>query len=81
MHKFGQYPNLSSCATILDGLFKCHLSSDAISLFREIEKNNLDLNIEIYNVVLDGMCRAGKLNDACELFSYLPAKGLKPRSM
>ncbi|XLR24856.1 hypothetical protein S83_052756 [Arachis hypogaea] len=43
-----------------------------------MEKNNLDLNIVTYSVVLRGMCHAGKLNDALELFSCLPAKVLKP---
>jgi len=46
-------------------------------VFRESEKMNLDLNIVIYNIILDGLCSLGKLNEAQEIFSCLPSKGVK----
>ena len=43
-----------------------------------MEDKKLDHNIVIYNILIDGLCNAGKLIAARELFYSLPAKGLQP---
>ena len=43
-----------------------------------MEDKKLDHNIVIYNILIDGLCNAGKLIAARELFYSLPTKGLKP---
>ncbi|KAL1350057.1 hypothetical protein AAHE18_07G199300 [Arachis hypogaea] len=75
MHKHGQMANLQTCAVMLDGLCKCQLLSEATSLFELMEKSGLDLNIVIYNIMLDGMWAVGEVKGAWKLFSSLPAKG------
>ena len=52
-----QVPSLHTCAVVLDGLFKCWLDSEVVSLFTVMEKSGLDLDIVIYNIILDGMCK------------------------
>jgi pentatricopeptide repeat protein len=42
-----------------------------------MEDKKLDLNIMIYNILIDGMCHVGKLTTATELFNSLPTKGFQ----
>ncbi|KAL0357439.1 UNVERIFIED_CONTAM: hypothetical protein Scaly_1429600 [Sesamum calycinum] len=44
----------------------------------ELEKKGLDLHINYFNIAIDGLCKAGKLDNARSLFSSLPSKGLQP---
>jgi pentatricopeptide repeat protein len=48
-----------------------------MTLFHEMEDKKLDLNIVIYNILIDDMCNAGKLTTAREFFNTLPTKGLQ----
>jgi pentatricopeptide repeat protein len=46
-----------------------------------MEDKKLDLNIMIYNILIDGMCHVGKLTTATKLFNSLPTKGFDKRRM
>jgi len=46
-------------------------------LFRALEESDLDLDIVIYNVMIDGLCKDGKLNDARKVLARLLVKGLR----
>jgi hypothetical protein len=48
-----------------------------MALFQEMEDKNLDLNIVIFNVLIDGMYNARKLTTSREMFSTLPTRGLQ----
>jgi pentatricopeptide repeat protein len=48
-----------------------------MTLLHEMEDKKLDLNIVIYNILIDGMCNARKITTARELFNTLPTKGLQ----
>ncbi|KAJ9162536.1 hypothetical protein P3X46_022301 [Hevea brasiliensis] len=43
-----------------------------------MEKSRLKVNCVSYNILINGMCRAGRLTDAKELFPRLFEKALKP---
>ena len=43
-----------------------------------MEDKNLDRNIVIYSILIHGLCNAGKLSAARELFYSLSTKGLQP---
>ena len=43
-----------------------------------MEDRGIFLKIVVYNILIDHMCKSGKLEDARKIFSCLPAKGLKP---
>jgi pentatricopeptide repeat protein len=43
-----------------------------------MEDRKLELNIIVYNFLIDGMCNVGKITAAGELFNTLPTKGLQP---
>ncbi|CAK7355453.1 unnamed protein product, partial [Dovyalis caffra] len=43
-----------------------------------IQRSGLKLNLVIYNILIDGMCKFGKIQDSKELFSGLPNKGFQP---
>ncbi|XP_020223170.1 putative pentatricopeptide repeat-containing protein At1g12700, mitochondrial isoform X3 [Cajanus cajan] len=66
MVKTGMMPDLQTLNVLVDAFCKEGKLMQA--------KSNLDLNIVSYSILLDGMCGAGKLNAAWELFSSLPAK-------
>jgi pentatricopeptide repeat protein len=48
-----------------------------MAFFQEMEDKNLDLNIVIFSVLIDGMCNARKLITSREMFSSLPTRGLQ----
>lgn len=73
----GQIPDLVTYSILLDYLCKnCHLP-EAMTLLKAIEGSNMDPNIPIYTIVIDGMCRADELEVARDLSYYL-CKGLNP---
>ncbi|KAK8562627.1 hypothetical protein V6N12_010701 [Hibiscus sabdariffa] len=43
-----------------------------------MRNSGLELDIIFYNVVIDGLCKAGHFEDANELFRELSVNGLKP---
>jgi hypothetical protein len=61
---YGMLPNLLTCAVVLDGLIKCHFRFEAMLVFRAMEESDLDLDIVIYNVMIDGLCKDGKMSDS-----------------
>jgi pentatricopeptide repeat protein len=46
-------------------------------LFQAMEDQKLDLNIVIYNILIDGTCHVVKLITASELFNSLLSKGFQ----
>ncbi|KAF5204486.1 Pentatricopeptide repeat-containing protein [Thalictrum thalictroides] len=62
----------------MDGLCKNDRFAEAIELYNLLEKNGLEANIVIYNIILDGMCKTRKLFEAKELFYNLSTKDLQP---
>ncbi|GLT72723.1 hypothetical protein SLA2020_446310 [Shorea laevis] len=53
MRGCGQPPDRQTCAILLDGLFKNLHFPEAMTLFQEMEDKRLDLNIVIYNILID----------------------------
>jgi pentatricopeptide repeat protein len=49
---------------------------DAMKLIRTLDTSSLNLGIDTYNCVLDGLCKEGELDLASELFWKLSHKGL-----
>jgi pentatricopeptide repeat protein len=49
----------------------------AMVLFQAMEDQKLDLNIVIYNILIDGTCHVVKLITASELFNSLLSKGFQ----
>ncbi|XP_039010571.1 putative pentatricopeptide repeat-containing protein At1g12700, mitochondrial [Hibiscus syriacus] len=43
-----------------------------------MQNSGLDLNIVCYNILIDGLCKAGHIEAAKELFCELVVNGLKP---
>jgi pentatricopeptide repeat domain-containing protein 1 len=64
MNEYGMVPNLLTCTVVLDGLIKCHFRFEAMLLFRAMEESDLDLDIVVYNVMIDGLCKDGKMSDS-----------------
>ncbi|GJU90183.1 putative tetratricopeptide-like helical domain-containing protein [Tanacetum coccineum] len=52
--------------------------SDALVLFRTLENSQLKKDVAMYNIMIDGCNKCGKLNLAMDLFDELLLKGLKP---
>ena len=62
---------------MLDDLCKNLHFPEATTLFQVMKDKKLDLNIVIYNILIDGTCHVGKLTTARELFNNLPNKGFQ----
>ncbi|KAE9453068.1 hypothetical protein C3L33_15038, partial [Rhododendron williamsianum] len=43
-----------------------------------MQDHSITLNIVVYGILINGMCEAGKIEDARKLFSSISTKGLKP---
>ncbi|KAL2334474.1 hypothetical protein Fmac_015687 [Flemingia macrophylla] len=88
MHKHGQLPNLRTCAIILDGLFKCHFHSEAISFFGKLNdalelfsclpSKGVKINVVIYTTMIKGLCKEGLLDEAEELLMKMEENGCPP---
>ncbi|KAK8643711.1 hypothetical protein V6N13_012994 [Hibiscus sabdariffa] len=71
-------------ATHMDALNKKPMSGeidkheDAFKLFQAMQNSKLELGIVSYNIVIDGLCKAGHIEVAKELFRELAFNGLKP---
>ncbi|KAL8482775.1 hypothetical protein ACS0TY_025714 [Phlomoides rotata] len=44
----------------------------------ELESKGEDLNVTYYNILMDALCRAGKLHAAEAMFNELHSRGLEP---
>jgi pentatricopeptide repeat protein len=75
MQGCGKHPNVQTYAILLDGLCKNLHFPKAMALFQEDKK--LDLNIVIYNILIDNTCHVRKLTTAREFFNSLPIKGFQ----
>ena len=74
----GQMPNLVTYSILLDYLCENGHFVEAMVLLKFIEGSNLDLDIKVYSIAIDGMCKVGQLEVevALDLFSNLSSKGL-----
>ena len=54
------------------------LLEKALVIFKDMQNSELELGTITYTIVIEGMCRDGKVEDAWELFCSLDLKGVKP---
>ncbi|XP_057489489.1 pentatricopeptide repeat-containing protein At1g62914, mitochondrial-like [Actinidia eriantha] len=59
-----------------DGLCKTRLIGEASSLVQMMERNGLYLDVFMYSILIDALCKDKKLYTARDLFNQLSAKGL-----
>ncbi|MCD7449273.1 hypothetical protein HAX54_051013 [Datura stramonium] len=76
----GSIPDLYTHCTLLNGYFKYGLVEEAILLFDKLERKieYTNTSIEFYNVMINGLCKNGKLDKARALFEKLSFIGLLP---
>ncbi|GKG37203.1 putative tetratricopeptide-like helical domain-containing protein [Tanacetum coccineum] len=55
--------------------------SDALVLFRKLEKDEMMKDTGLYTILIDEFSKCGILNMAMDLFDELMLKGLKPTIM
>ncbi|XP_022862868.1 putative pentatricopeptide repeat-containing protein At1g12700, mitochondrial [Olea europaea var. sylvestris] len=67
-------PNSASYDVLLNGFVINNCLMDAMEIIHTLERSGVNLGIETYNCVLDGLCKAGELDLACELFGKLSYK-------
>ncbi|MCD7449270.1 hypothetical protein HAX54_051010 [Datura stramonium] len=88
------YPNVLTFNIVIDGLCKKEvkdaeevmkhmvgkygLVEEAMLLFNKLERKREDTDIEFYNVVINGLCRNGKLHEARAVFEKVSLIGLLP---
>ncbi|CAI9781186.1 unnamed protein product [Fraxinus pennsylvanica] len=70
-------PDTATYTKLLDGFFKNNCVADAMELFHSLEISSFDLHIEVYNRVLDGLCKAGEIDIAKRESLILPLSYLK----
>ncbi|CAA7039195.1 unnamed protein product [Microthlaspi erraticum] len=49
----------------------------ALDLLRKMEERKIKLDAAKYNIIIDGLCKDGKLDDAINLFNEMEMKGIK----
>ncbi|GFQ07807.1 pentatricopeptide repeat-containing protein at1g62930 chloroplastic [Phtheirospermum japonicum] len=75
----GLKPNFYTYCNMLGGLFKNGQVERALLLLDELEhKEGEHLHIPYYNIAMDGLIEAKRLEQACVIFSDLASKGLEP---
>ncbi|GJW17304.1 pentatricopeptide repeat-containing protein [Tanacetum coccineum] len=78
MRAKGLKPNECTYRVILEGLCNNNLMEDALSLFHLMGDSNSCINV--YNILIDGASKCGKLDIARVLFEDLTNKGLHPNA-
>ncbi|KAK7363397.1 hypothetical protein VNO77_05539 [Canavalia gladiata] len=62
----------------LNILIKHNKLDDAICLFRELMRSNSHLEIFTFNILIQGLCRAGEIDEAFELLCCMRSFGCSP---
>ncbi|KAL5712294.1 hypothetical protein ACHQM5_014483 [Ranunculus cassubicifolius] len=69
------YPcNEVTCGVVINGIGKTVNANAALKLLRMMEKRNLKLDVEVYNMVMDSLCKENLLNDAFTIFEEIRSK-------
>ncbi|KAL3812558.1 hypothetical protein ACJIZ3_013826 [Penstemon smallii] len=77
--KRGLEPNGATFSTLLKALFKQNRVLEAQELFTKIETESLcELNVVVYGVTIDGLCKAGNTSRAFEIFREMERKSCMP---
>ncbi|GJR33248.1 tetratricopeptide repeat-like superfamily protein [Tanacetum coccineum] len=80
MRAKGLKPNECTYRVILEGLYNKNLIEDALSLFHLLGDSKLNSCINVYNILIDGASKCGKLDTSKLLFNGLTDKRLHPNS-
>ncbi|XP_045810690.1 pentatricopeptide repeat-containing protein At1g63400-like, partial [Trifolium pratense] len=67
MHDRGQPPDIISYRSILDALCKNHPVDKAIALLTKIKDMGIQPDMS-YNILIDGLCKSGRLMDAQKVY-------------
>ncbi|KAJ0742504.1 putative tetratricopeptide-like helical domain superfamily [Helianthus annuus] len=68
-------PNVVTYNVLLTGVLQ---KGDALDLLQALESNGTELGIKVYNSVIDGLCKSGRMETAYDVYTKLSSKGLKP---
>ncbi|KAJ0520165.1 putative tetratricopeptide-like helical domain superfamily [Helianthus annuus] len=68
-------PNVVTYNVLLTGVLQ---KGDALDLLQALESNGTELGIKVYNSVIDGLCKSGRMETAYDIYTKLSSKGLKP---
>ncbi|RHN52629.1 putative pentatricopeptide [Medicago truncatula] len=71
MHDRGQQPDIITYNSILDALCKKHHAGKAIALLTKLKDQGIRPNMNTYTILVKGLCRSGKLEDARKVFEDL----------
>ncbi|KAJ6835005.1 pentatricopeptide repeat-containing protein [Iris pallida] len=84
MKEYGHEPDRFTYRTLIHGCVKSYLVDDAMRLFQEMEYNNnnnvVKANTVVYNALLDGLLKVGKLTEACRFFEKMVSDGVRASS-
>lgn len=69
-------PDLFTYLAMIDGLFKNGHIEVAMALLQSLEWDKYELNFEVHSLVIDGICRVGRLEEARKKLDQLSEKGL-----
>ncbi|KAL3812521.1 hypothetical protein ACJIZ3_013789 [Penstemon smallii] len=80
--KLGLEPDAATFSPLLKGLFKQNRVLEAQELFTKIETERLcEINVVLYLVVIDGLCKAGNTSRAFEIFREMERKSCMPNAI
>ncbi|KAJ8565634.1 hypothetical protein K7X08_008210 [Anisodus acutangulus] len=79
-------PDIVTYTTVLQGLFRARRFPDAqkmnghveeaLVFLQELERKNVDLSCSMYDIVVAGLCKKGKLSIAQDIFNKVRSDGL-----
>ncbi|KAK6916963.1 Pentatricopeptide repeat [Dillenia turbinata] len=75
MSSKGCIPNAFTCSSLMKGFFKMGNSQRAMLLWEEMKES---FNEVCYSVLIDGLCKDGKLNEGMIVWKHMLERGCKP---
>ncbi|RHN44845.1 putative pentatricopeptide [Medicago truncatula] len=77
MHDRCQQADIITYTSLFDALFKNHKVYMAIALLKKIKDHRIEPYMFIYTLLVDGLCKNGRLQDTQEVYPNLTIKGYR----
>lgn len=77
MKEYGFMPTVESCNLYLSSLLSMNRADIVLLFYNEMRRSKIVVNVFTVNMVINGYCQLGKLENARQLFDEMPDLGFK----
>ncbi|XP_076935679.1 uncharacterized protein LOC143602476 [Bidens hawaiensis] len=75
MKEYGFLPTVESCNLYMSSLLSMNRAGVAVSFYKEMRRSRMTVNVFTLNMLINGCCQLGKLENARQVFDEMPDMG------